>query len=94
MRNKKFWPLFIVIAIYVIFISFPTYLITTNAVIKYSVEVGLRSIYLIFIILFSIFTKIAKPYTGKTRYINILLLLPVFFVAFFYLYKANRTAIV
>ena len=86
MRNKKFWPLFIVIAIYVLFISFPTYLFTTNAIVKYSVEVGLRSAYLVFIILFSIFTKIAKPYTGKTRYINILLLLPVFFVAFFYLF--------
>ena len=86
MRNKKFWPLFIVIAIYVAFISFPTYLFTTDAIIKYSVEVGLRSIYLIFIILFSIFTKIAKPYTGKTRYVNMLLLLPTFFVAFFYLF--------
>ena len=86
MRNKKFWYLFLVIAIYVVIVSFPTYLITTNAIIKYSVEVGLRTAYLIFIILFSIFTKIAKPYTGKTRYLNIIILLPIFFVAFFYLF--------
>ncbi len=86
MRNKRFWYLFTALLIYVVIISFPTYLLTTDIVIKYSVEVGLRSAYLIFIIIFSIFTKIAKTYNGKTRFSNLFLLLPLFFVAFFYLF--------
>lgn len=86
MRSKKFWYLFVALITYVLFISFPTYLFTTNQVVKYSVEVGLRSLYLVFIVLFSIFAKIAVPYTGKTRFKNIFLLLPLFFVAFFYLF--------
>ena len=86
MRSKRFWNLFIALIIYVVIISFPTYLFTTDPVVKYSVEVGLRSAYLIFIIIFSLLTKIAKTYNGKTRFINLFLLLPLFFVAFFYLF--------
>lgn len=87
MKNKK--PIYVLIAvlIYVIFISFPTYLLVKDDItLRYIIEVVLRSAYLVFIILFSIFTKIAKSYNGKTRYINMLLLAPLFFVAFFNLF--------
>ncbi len=87
MKNKK--PIYVLIAvlIYVIFISFPTYLLVKDDItLRYIIEVVLRSAYLVFIILFSIFTKIAKSYNGKTRYVNMLLLAPLFFVAFFNLF--------
>ena len=87
MKNKK--PIYILIAvlIYVIFISFPTYVFVKDDItLRYIIEVVLRSAYLIFIILFSIFTKIAKPYNGKTKWLNMLLLAPLFFVAFFNLF--------
>ncbi len=87
MKNKK--PIYVLIAvlIYVIFISFPTYLLVKDDItLRYIIEIVLRSAYLVFIILFSIFTKIAKSYNGKTRYINMLLLAPLFFVAFFNLF--------
>ena len=87
MKNKK--PIYILIAvlIYVLFISFPTYLfVKDDLTLRYIIEVILRSAYLVFIILFSIFTKIAKSYKGKIRWLNMLLLAPLFFVAFFNLF--------
>ena len=86
MRNKSFWYIFIAVAIYLVLISFPTYLFTSDLYVLYGVELGLRSAYLIFIILFSIFTHLAKTYNGKTKLSNFFLLLPLFFVAFFNLF--------
>lgn len=87
MKNKKALYIGIALLIYIIIVSFPTYLIVKDdIVLRYSIEVGLRTAYLIFIILFSIFTKIAKSYTGKTKFWNMLLLAPLFFVAFFNLF--------
>ena len=86
MRNKSFWYIFIAVAIYLVLISFPTYLFTSDLYVLYGVELGLRAAYLIFIILFSIFTHLAKTYNGKTKLSNFFLLLPLFFVAFFNLF--------
>ena len=84
MKNKNILYITIALAIYILFISFPTYLfIKDDYTLCYIVEIILRSVYLVFIILFSIFTKLAKKYTGKTRFLNMLFLLPLFFVAFF-----------
>ena len=84
MKNKNILYISIALVLYVIFISFPTYLfVPDDIVMRYVVEIILRTVYLIFIVLFSIFTKLAKKYTGKTRWWNMLILLPLFFVAFF-----------
>ena len=84
MKNKNILYITIALVIYVILISFPTYLfIKDDPDLCYLIEIILRSVYLVFIILFSIFTKLAKSYTGKTRWLNMLILLPLFFVAFF-----------
>ena len=64
--------------IYLIIICFPTYLFTNDLYVIQGVELGLRTAFLVFVILFSIFTKIAKSYTGKTRFSNLFLLLPLF----------------
>lgn len=86
MNNKKRWYIIIALAIYLLIVSFPTYLFTKDLDVLYAVELGLRSAYLVFIILFSIFTKMFKTYTGKTKFSNLFLLLPLFFVAFFNLF--------
>lgn len=83
MKNKNILYISIALVIYVLFISFPTYLFVNDPVLYYAIEITLRGVYLIFIILFSIFTKLAKTYTGKTKWMNMLFLLPLFFVAFF-----------
>ena len=84
MRNNRIpWSIVIVLIIYLAIISFPTYLFTNDAYVLYGVELGIRIAYLIFIVIFSIFTKLFKTYTGKTRFSNLFLLLPLFFVAFF-----------
>lgn len=82
MRNKKRLYLIIAIAIYALFVTFPTYLFTNDPYVLKGIELGLRASYLVFIILFSFLTRIAKTYTGKTNWINIFLLLPLFFVSF------------
>ena len=81
MKNNKFLNLGIAFLIYLTIISFPTYLFTHDLYVIYGVETGLRVAYLVFIILFSILTKTFRTYTGKTRFSNIFLLLPLFFVA-------------
>ena len=84
MKNKNILYISIALAIYVLFITFPTYLfIKDDPELCYIIEIILRSVYLVFIVLFSIFTKLAKSYTGKTKWMNMLFLLPLFFVAFF-----------
>ena len=96
MDRRKFWYLFAAGIIYLALISFPTYLFTEDLYVLYGVELGLRAAYLVFIILFSIFTKIAKTYNGKTKITNFFLLLPLFFVAFFnlfYLAVVTRSSI-
>lgn len=85
MEKRKFWNLFILLAVYVVTISFPLYLIPgikDDIFVMQSIELALRAAYLVFIILFSIFTKLAKNYNGKTNVKNLLLLLPLFLVAF------------
>lgn len=86
MSNKKRWYIAIALLIYLSFISFPTYLLTKDLYVLYGVELGLRAAFLVFIVLFSIFTKMFKTYTGKTKFANVFLLLPLFFVAFFNLF--------
>ena len=83
MKNKNILYISIALVIYVLFISFPTYLFVNDPVLYYAIELSLRGVYLVFIILFSILTKLAKSYTGKTKWMNMLFLLPLFFVAFF-----------
>lgn len=82
MKNKNILYISITMLIYLIIISFPTYVFTNDLYVIQGVELGIRSAFLVFVILFSIFTKIAKSYTGKTRFSNLFLLLPLFFVAF------------
>ena len=81
---KRMNLLYIIIALvaYVATITFPVYLFTNDILVIRIVELSLRVAYLIFIILFSYLTKLAKSYTGSTRYANLFLLLPIFFVAF------------
>lgn len=86
LKTKKILYISIALFIYLVIISFPTYLLTSDMDVIKGVELGLRSGYLIFIILFSIFTRIAKSYTGKTRLANLFLLLPLFFIAFINLF--------
>ena len=81
-KGKRLLYIGIALFIYLTFISFPTYIFTNDLYVLRGVELGLRAGYLIFIILFSIFTKIAQTYTGKTRFKNLFLLLPLFFVSF------------
>ena len=83
MNNKKGIYILIILLIYLAIISFPTYLFTSDSYVLYGVELGLRIGYLIFIIIFSLLTKMFKTYTGRTRFSNLFLLLPLFFVAFF-----------
>lgn len=82
MEKRKFWNLFIILAVYIVTISFPIYLLTNDIYVRAGVMLGLRTAYLIFIILFSIFSKLAKSYNGKPNYKNMLLLMPLFIVAF------------
>lgn len=82
MNKKTFWLLFIALGVYLITIAFPIYLITGDIATRMIVMLSLRSAYLVFIILFSIFTKLAKRYNGSSRIKNILLLSPLFLVAF------------
>ena len=92
MKNKNILYITIALVLYVLTISFPTYLfVPDDPDMWYIVEIILRTIYLIFIVLFSIFTKLAKKYTGKTRYWNMLILLPLFFVAFFNIFYLRVT---
>ena len=86
MKSKKIFYLGIILTIYLLVISFPTYLFTKDMYVIKGVELGLRGAYLIFIILFSYFSPLRKMYTGKTRIWNLLLLLPLFFVAFMNLF--------
>lgn len=91
--------LFIGIALitYVLIIAFPTYFFTKDMVVLRSIELGLRVLYLVFIIVFSHLTKINKSYTGQTKLTNLFLLLPIFFVAFiniFYLGVIRGVSIV
>ena len=83
MRNKNVINIIIVLAIYLTIITFPTYLFTSDFTVLYGIELSLRIGYLIFIVVFTILTKMFKTYTGKTRFTNVFLLLPLFFVAFF-----------
>ena len=92
MKHNKLLNIGIALLIYLVIISFPTYLFTNDLYILYSLELGLRAAFLVFIILFSIFTKIFKTYTGKTRFSNLFLLLPLFFVAFFNLFYLTIVA--
>ena len=82
--TKKLNILYIAIAlvIYVIIVAFPVYAFTNDMLAIRITELSLRVAYLIFIILFAFFTGLAKSYTGATRYSNLFLLLPIFFVAF------------
>ena len=82
MRSRNSLYLLIALVTYATIVAFPTYLFTSDPYVLKGIELGLRVSYLVFIILFSIFTKIAKSYTGKTIWTNIFLLLPLFFVAF------------
>ena len=87
----------IALVIYVAIIAFPTYLFTHDMLILRSIELGLRVGYLVFIILFTYFTKLAKSYTGSTKLKNVFLLLPIFFVAFiniFYLVVVRQSTYV
>ena len=87
MEKRRFWNLFILLAVYVVTVSFPTYFLWTNNMYTIKgIELGMRVAYLVFIILFSIFTKLAKSYNGKPNYKNLFLLLPLFFVAFMNLF--------
>ena len=86
MKNKRFWLLALVLGIYLIVISFPVYLMTNDVHVRLIVMLSLRTAYLIFIIVFSIFLKLLKSYYGKTRLFNILLLSPLFLVAFMNLF--------
>ena len=86
MDRRKTLYLGILLGVYLLLIGFPTYLFTKDLYVLYGVELGLRSAFLVFIIIFSIFSKIAKRYNGKTRFTNLFLLLPLFFVAFFNLF--------
>ena len=92
MKNKNILYISIALVIYVLFISFPTYLFVDDIETRYIVEIILRSVYLVFIVLFSIFTKLAKSYNGKTKWINMLILLPLFFVAFFNMFYLRVVA--
>ena len=82
MEKRKFWNIFIILAVYIVTISFPIYLLTNDIYVRAGVMLGLRTAYLIFIILFSIFSKLAKSYNGKPNYKNMFLLMPLFIVAF------------
>lgn len=82
MNKKRFWFLFLVLSVYIIVIAFPIYLITNDIYVRAIVMLSLRSAYLIFIILFSLFSKLAKTYNGTPRTRNFFLLLPIFAVAF------------
>ena len=83
MGNRNIVNIIISLVIYLVIISFPTYLFTSDLTVLYGIELGLRVGYLVFIIIFSILTRMFKTYTGKTRFSNVFLLLPLFFVAFF-----------
>lgn len=81
-RKLNYLYIAIALVIYVIVVAFPVYAFTSDMLAIRIVELSLRVAYLIFIILFAFFTGLAKSYTGKTRYSNLFLLLPIFFVAF------------
>ena len=84
MKNKNILYITIALVIYVLFISFPTYLfVKDDPDLAFIIEIILRAVYLVFIVLFAIFTKLAKSYTGKFKWMNMLYLLPLFVVAFF-----------
>ena len=83
MGRKNTINIVILLVIYLVIISFPSYLFTSDLTVLYGVELGLRVAYLIFIVVFSILTRMFKTYTGRTRFSNVFLLLPLFFVAFF-----------
>ncbi|MBO4666998.1 MAG: hypothetical protein J5666_02560 [Bacilli bacterium] len=56
MKNKNILYISIALAIYVLFITFPTYLfVKDDPELCYIIEIILRSVYLVFIVLFSIF---------------------------------------
>lgn len=83
MGRKNTINIIILLVIYLVIISFPSYLFTSDLTVLYGVELGLRAAYLVFIIVFSLLTRMLKAYTGRTRFSNVFLLLPLFFVAFF-----------
>ncbi len=92
MKNKNILYITIALVTYVLFISFPTYLfVKEDPELYYIIEIILRTVYLVFIVLFSIFTKLAKSYTGKIKWMNMLFLLPLFFVAFFNIFYLRIT---
>ena len=55
---------------------------TNDIYVRAIVMLSLRFAYLVFIILFSIFTKLARRYNGSTNIKNVFLLIPLFAVAF------------
>lgn len=82
MNKKRFWLLALVLGVYLIVIAFPIRFMTNDIYVRAIVMLSLRSAYLVFIILFSIFSKLAKRYNGKTNIKNVFLLSPLFLVAF------------
>ncbi len=96
-KNKKILYIGIALVTYVLIIAFPTYFFTKDMVVLRSIELGLRVFYLAFIIVFSRLTKLNKLFTGQTKLSNLLLLLPIFFIAFiniFYMAVIRRMSIV
>ena len=81
-KQKKMLYIGIALITYVLIIAFPVYLFTKDLLVIRVVELSLRVAYLAFIIVFSILTKLAKSFTGQTKFSNLFLLLPLFFVAF------------
>lgn len=96
-RQQKLLYIGIALVTYVFIIAFPVYLFTNDLLVIRIVELSLRVAYFVFIIIFSILTKLAKSFTGQTRFSNLFLLLPLFFVAFtniFYLSVIKGTVVV
>ena len=85
-KQKKLLYIGIALVAYILVIAFPIYPITNDVLTINIVMLSLRVAYLIFIIVFSILTKIAKSYTGQTKLSNLFLLLPLFFVAFTHIF--------
>lgn len=95
MEKKSLFHTLILFFLLLAVVSFPIDLFVKDMTIQYSVRVGLNVFYLIFSLLYIRFSKFIPSYTGRTRIANLLILLPLFFIAFtnpFYVVIIRQTA--
>lgn len=82
MDRRKFWDIIILILVFIACVMFPINIITQDMWIRIYVRIGLLVFFIAFTIFFAYVTKIAHLFQGKSNVRNILLLLPLYVVAF------------